>query len=84
MTGSESSKSRRINVMVSEPLVEWASEAAEERGMSLSALVRQALERERERLLEQEISEAAEELAELYESDDELTAFAALDSEDFA
>lgn len=84
MTASESKKSKRLNVMVSESLVEWAASAAESRGISLSALVRNSLEAERERELERQISQAAESLAKMYEEDDELTAFTALDGDEFA
>lgn len=84
MVGSESKKSKRLNVMVSESLVEWAASTAESRGMSLSALVREALEAERERALEEQIAQAAESLASVYEDDDELTAFTSLDGEEFA
>jgi post-segregation antitoxin (ccd killing protein) len=84
MVASESKKSKRLNVMVSQSLVEWAASAAEARGMSLSALVRESLEAEREREFERQISEAAESLSKMYEEDDELTAFTALDRDEFA
>jgi post-segregation antitoxin (ccd killing protein) len=84
MAPSESKKSRRLNIMVSESLVEWATSTAESRGMSLSALVRESLEAERERTLDHEIAEAAESLAEMYENDQELTAFTSIDGDDFA
>ena len=70
--------------MVSESLIECLSESAEDRGMSMSAFVREAVERECERTQEQVLAEAAESLAPLYESDRELTAFLSLDGEDFA
>jgi post-segregation antitoxin (ccd killing protein) len=84
MAPSESKKSRRLNIMVSESLVEWATSTAESRGMSLSALVRESLEAEKERTLDQKIAEAAESLAEMYENDQELTAFTSIDGDDFA
>lgn len=84
MIASESKKSKRLNIMVSQSLVEWAASAAESRGISLSALVRESLEAERERELERQISEAAESLATMYEEDDELTSFTALDGDEFA
>ena len=84
MAASESKKSRRLNIMVSESLVEWATSTAESRGMSLSALVRESLEAERDRTLDKKISEAAESLADMYENDQELTAFTSLDGDDFA
>jgi post-segregation antitoxin (ccd killing protein) len=77
-------KTRRLNIMVSESLIEWASITAESRGVTVSALVREALERELERTRELAIAQAADCLAPLYESDDDLTAFSALDAEEFA
>ena len=70
--------------MISETLIQWASRTAEIRGISVSAFVREALERERERSREQSIAQAAESLAALYHSDENLTAFLALDGDDFA
>ena len=80
----ETSKTRRVNIMISETLIEWASRTAEVRGISVSAFVREALEKERERSREQAIAQAAESLAALYRSDENLTAFLALDGDDFA
>jgi len=47
-----------LNLVISEDLIDWASSAAERRGMSVSALVREALERERERSREEALAEA--------------------------
>ena len=84
MAASDSSKSKRLNVIMNESLVEWAISAAQSRGISLSALIRYSVEAERERSLEQQILDAAESLAMMYENDEELTAFASLDGDDFA
>ena len=84
MHTNEAPKTRRINILLSEELVERLSTSAEERGMSMSAFVREAVEKECERTQEQILAEAAESLATLYETDGELTAFTALDGEDFA
>ena len=84
MAFSDSPKTRRLNIMVSEPLIEWASSTAEARGISLSAFVCEALEKELERSQEQELAQAAETLAPLYATDEELTAFLALDGDEFA
>ena len=84
MVTSDSSKSKRLNVIMNESLVEWATSAAQSRGISLSALIRYSVEAERERSLEQQIFDAAESLASMYENDEELTAFASLDGDDFA
>jgi post-segregation antitoxin (ccd killing protein) len=81
---NEAPKTRRINILLSEELIECLSANAEERGMSMSAFVREAVQKECERTQEQMLSEAAESLAALYETDGELTAFTALDGEDFA
>ncbi|OGO16513.1 MAG: hypothetical protein A2Z14_07285 [Chloroflexi bacterium RBG_16_48_8] len=81
---SEAPKTRKLNIMVSESLIECLSASAEERGMSISAFVREAVKRECDRTQEQVLAEAAESLAAFYESDRELTAFLSLDGEDFA
>ena len=81
---TEGPKSRRLNVMISESLIERTARTAQTRGMTVSALVREALERECERSHEEAIAQAAEALAPLYTSDENLAAFLALDGEDFA
>ncbi len=77
-------KTRRLNILLSESLIKCLSESAEDRGISMSAFVREAVEKECERTQEKILAEAAESLAALYESDRELTAFRSLDGEDFA
>ena len=84
MLTSQAPKTRRLNIMISESLIEWASATAETRGITVSAFVREALEKECERSQEQAIAQAAEALAPLYNSDENLTAFLALDGDDFA
>ena len=84
MLTNEAPKTRRLNILLSESLIECLSASAEERGMTMSAFVREAVEKECERTQEQILVEAAESLAALYESEGELTAFTALDGEDFA
>jgi post-segregation antitoxin (ccd killing protein) len=84
MLTNEAPKTRRLNIMVSETLIECLASNAEDRGVSMSAFVREAIERECERTQEQVLVEAAESLASLYESDRELTAFLALDGDEFA
>ena len=84
MDAAKEKKNRRLNILISESLVEWATDAAESRGLSLSAFVRQSLEAEKERMLERQISSAAEMLVDVYENDDKLTAFTSLDGDDFA
>ena len=76
-------KSRRLNIVMSESEIERLSTAAKHSGMSMSAFVRLAVEKETDRRRERALEEAAEALAHMYESDSELTAFTALDGEDF-
>ena len=80
---SEETKNRRLNVVMSESEIERLSAAAEHSGMSMSAFVRLAVERESNRNQELALEEAAEQLASVYESDPELTAFTALDGDAF-
>ena len=84
MVANKAPKTRRVNILLSETLIERLSSSAEERGMSMSAFVREAVERECERTQEQILAEAAESLASLYETDEGLTAFTVLDGDDFA
>lgn len=76
-------KTRRINILMSESLVECLAVSAEDRGISMSAFIREAVEKECVRTQEKILAEAAESLAVMYETDRELTAFMALDGEDF-
>ena len=80
---SKTTQLRRLNILVQEPLAEWVTTSAAERGISTSALIRDALERERIRQKEEAIEYAAEALADAYLHDPELTALTALDVEDF-
>ena len=81
---TETARTRRVNIVVNETLIQWASTTAESRGISVSALVREALEKERKRYREEAIEKAAESLVSLYSTDQNLVAFTALDGEDFA
>jgi post-segregation antitoxin (ccd killing protein) len=84
MYANETPKTRRLNILVSESLIECLAANAEDRGMTMSAFVRQAVERECERTQDQLLAEAADSLLSLYETDKELTAFSDLDGEEFA
>lgn len=74
---------RRLNIVVSEPLHEEVTVMAEKSEETKSDFVRQAVEREIERRKNAELEKAAEELAYLYETDEELLAFTSLDGEEF-
>jgi predicted DNA binding CopG/RHH family protein len=65
MLSNEAPKTRRINIMLSESLMECLAASAEDRGMSMSAFVRQAVERECERIQNLILAEAVESLAPL-------------------
>jgi predicted DNA-binding protein len=84
MLSTEAPKTRRLSIMVSEPLIEYLAASAEDRGMTMSAFVREAVQRECERTQDQLLADAANALASLYESDQDLTAFSVLDGEDFS
>lgn len=73
----------RLNILISEEQYCQLSEAAEKYRVSRAAFIRRAVERELERREEEELARAAADLAELYETDEELTALTALDGEDF-
>jgi len=79
----KSTKSQRLSILLSDELNVRLSETAETKGVSVSAFVRHAVQRECDLAEEQELAKAADALATLYESDEELTVFTALDSEDF-
>jgi len=79
----EAQKTRRLNILVSESLVESLTATAKSRGLTVSALVRQAVERECRQSREEALARVAEALAPLYKTDKELTAFQALDGEEF-
>lgn len=76
-------KTRRLNILISESFHEQLSEMVEKFDETKSEFVRQAVKREFEKRKREELEQAAAELAPLYESDEELTAFTSLDGEDF-
>lgn len=84
MGRQEEEKTHRLNILVSESFDRCLAEAAEKYDTNKSTFVRQAVEREFKRREEEELAQAAGELASLYASDEELTAFTSLDSEDFS
>jgi metal-responsive CopG/Arc/MetJ family transcriptional regulator len=83
MSAHGTPKTERLNVLISESIVEDIDRVAASKGISKSAFVRFAIENELERSQELELADAAETLAPLYHSDKELTAFLALDGEDW-
>lgn len=84
MVPGSGEKTQRLNILISETLEKRLTSAAKKRGISKSAFVRLAVEREFDREQELELERAVRELASLYETDQELTAFTDLDGEDFS
>ena len=74
---------RRLNIIVSEPLHNQLTEMLDKNEESKSDFVRLALEREIERRKVIRLETAAAELASLYETDEGLLVFSSLDGEDF-
>jgi len=74
---------RRLNIVVSEPLHDQLTEMVEKHKETKSEFVRLAIEREIERRKVEGLEKAAAELAFLYETDQELLAFSSLDREEF-
>ena len=83
MVSDSSRKSKRINILINESLNKQLSRAAKCSGVTKSAFVRVALEREFARDKQLELECVVHDLARLYEASQELTAFSALDGEDF-
>ncbi len=73
---------RRLNVTISESLYAELTVMAERYEETKPDIVRRAVEREIERRKNAELEKAAEELASLYETDQELLAFTSLDNEE--
>ncbi len=73
----------RVQIMLEKPQKEFLNSEAETKGLSISALVRQIVEEYKANKFERKLEEAAKALSSEYESNEDLTAFTALDSEDF-
>ncbi len=84
MVPGSGEKTQRINILISKSLEKRLTSAAIKRGISKSAYVRHAIEREFDREQEVKLERAVRELAPLYETDKELTAFTDLDGEDLS
>jgi len=83
MVSESSRKSKRINILINESLNKQLSRAAKCSGVTKSAFVRVALEREFARDKQLELECVVHDLAQLYEASQALNAFSALDGEDF-
>ena len=74
---------RRLNIIVSEPLHNQLTKMLDKKEETKSDFVRIALEHEIERRKVERLEKAAAELSSLYETDEELLVFSSLDGEDF-
>lgn len=77
-------KSKRVQIILTEPQKQFLDEAAASEGVSVSALIRRIVDGYKNGMVEQKLVESARALYTAYENDEELTAFSALDGEDFA
>lgn len=84
MLVNETQETTRLSVEISEVLSHQISAVADRMGLTKSAFVRQAVAKEVENSQEMQLAKAAKELASLYETNEELVAFTALDGDDFA
>jgi predicted CopG family antitoxin len=75
---------QRVNIMLREEQREYLAELAEQENKSLSEIIRQLVDEKRQANQSIRLQTAAEALADDYRSNEELTAFNALDGEDFA
>ncbi|MCJ7733077.1 MAG: type II toxin-antitoxin system HicB family antitoxin [Anaerolineales bacterium] len=76
-------KTERFNIFLSSNLKDQLTTAAKRKGISRSAYVRSALEMAIQNEKETTLQKAVRELAPIYETDQELTSFTALDGEEF-
>lgn len=76
-------KSKRVQIILSEPQKKFLDQAAASEGVSISALVRRIVTVYQHDLQERQLAQAARTLTAAYAGDEELTAFNALDGEDF-
>jgi len=76
-------KDKRIQVLVPTSQHEYLKAASDDQGISISELMRRILDDHMRRKMDARLAAAAEELKSLYQSDEELTAFTALDGESF-
>lgn len=75
---------QRVNIMLDEEQRSYLNKLAQERGSSMSEIIREMIEETRRRNQARKLAKAAEALAGLYRQDTELTAFTALDGEDIS
>lgn len=77
-------KTKRIQVMISEPQIDFLDRTAEKMEISRSALFRKIIDDFQKEYKEQQLRQIAESLYDEYATNEELTSFTDLDGEDFA
>lgn len=78
----EEKKKARIQLVLGEGQKKYLTSAAEREDLSVSAFIRKLVDEHRQRHIELELEAAARELLAEYQSNDELTAFTALDGDE--
>jgi len=81
---TEKDSKQRVNIMLREEQREYLAVLAQEENTSLSEIIRNLIDEKRKAIQAQRLENAVEALVDEYRSNEELTAFSALDSEDFA
>ncbi len=76
-------KNKRVQIIISELQKEFLDQAAAVEGVSVSALVRRIVAAYQRDLKERQLTQAARALTTDYTRNEDLTAFSALDGEDF-
>lgn len=79
---NESDNKLRVNIMIREEQREYLAQVAEEKHTSVSEIIRELIDDKRKRDQAERLADAAATLAEDYRTNEELTAFTALDHED--
>ncbi len=80
---AEKEKTKRLNVLIPEEMHHKLKAIAKRKEITISALVRTAIQQELAWQAKEELEMAVDQLEALYASDGELIAFTALDSEEF-
>jgi predicted CopG family antitoxin len=79
---NEAENKTRVNIMIREEQREYLAQLAEENQTSVSEIIRELIDKKRKVDQARRLADAAAALADEYRSNDELTAFTALDYEE--
>lgn len=78
----EKENKKRVNILLEDSQRKYLQQITKKRDISASEFIRELIEEKRSAEQEDQLKKAVNDLAELYTTDQELTAFTALDSED--